>query len=60
MLEKFVEKWNRDDDDRFHFRVSVVKSVFRIAAGFLLIGGSLIGAGLCLIIAEGLGIAEEM
>lgn len=50
-----------------HTSVSMVKSVFRIAAGLALAGGGwlemnpyLQGAGLLLVLAEVLGIAEEL
>lgn len=48
------------DTSRGHFYVSLVKSVIRIAAGFCLIGGNLLMAGTCLIVAEVLGIVEEL
>jgi hypothetical protein len=40
--------------------VSLVKSIIRIGAGACLIGGNLLMAGYCLIIAEMLGIVEEI
>lgn len=43
-----------------HNSVSYVKSLIRIIAGALLITGNLIGAGIALIIAELLGILEEL
>ena len=43
-----------------HKYISFVKSGFRIAAGFALALGFLQGAGLLLVLAEILGIAEEM
>ena len=43
-----------------HFRISMVKSGFRIGAGMTLVTGNLIGAGVLLIVAEVLGIAEEL
>ena len=43
-----------------HFYISLVKSFFRICAGVALVDGSLIEAGALLIIAEALGIAEEI
>ena len=48
------------DTSRGHFYVSLVKSGMRVAAGLLLMRGSLIGAGVFLIIAEVLGILEEL
>jgi len=47
-------------DPTKHKYVSFVKSGFRIAAGITLALGYLQGAGLLLILAECLGIAEEM
>jgi hypothetical protein len=43
-----------------HFKISMVKSGFRIGAGMTLVTGNLIGAGVLLIIAEVLGIVEEL
>jgi hypothetical protein len=43
-----------------HFWISLVKSFFRICAGVALADGYLLYAGGLLIIAEGLGIAEEI
>lgn len=52
------------DPGKGHFYVSIIKSVIRIAAGFSLWMGAdntpLIAAGLFLIVAEFLGIIEEM
>lgn len=48
------------DTSKWHFRISIVKSGMRFAAGFRLIQGDLIGAGVFIIIAEVLGIAEEL
>jgi hypothetical protein len=48
------------DTSKWHFRISIVKSGMRFAAGFRLIQGDLIGAGVFLILAEVLGIAEEI
>jgi hypothetical protein len=53
-------------DPKKHFYISLLKSGFRIAAGLALAGGGwlemnpyLQGAGLILVLAEVLGIAEE-
>ena len=46
--------------DQFHFRVSLVKSGLRIIAGVTLIAGSMFSAGVLLILAEILGIVEEL
>lgn len=48
------------DTSKWHFRISIVKSGMRFAAGFRLMQGDLIGAGVFIIIAEVLGIAEEL
>lgn len=48
------------DTSRGHFYVSLVKSGLRIVAGIFLIDGNLLVAGSLLILAEGLGIVEEM
>lgn len=43
-----------------HKNVSFLKSGLRILAGLFLIGSIFVGAGLLLIIAEALGILEEV
>jgi hypothetical protein len=43
-----------------HLNVSLVKSLVRIAAAFALIDVSLVTAGVLLIVAEILGVAEEL
>lgn len=48
------------DPSKGHFYISLVKSGFRLGAGIALIRGQLITAGALLIIAELLGIAEEL
>ena len=48
------------DTSRGHFYVSIMKSFIRIFAGMALIDGSLIIAGVSFIIAELLGIVEEL
>jgi hypothetical protein len=48
------------DTSRGHFYVSLVKSAIRIVAGGFLISGNLLMAGVCLIMAEVLGIVEEL
>jgi len=48
------------DPSRGHFYVSLAKSGLRIIAGVFLIDGNLLVAGLLLILAEGLGIIEEL
>ena len=48
------------DTSRGHFYVSLVKSAIRIVAGGCLITGNLLMAGVFLILAEVLGIVEEL
>jgi hypothetical protein len=48
------------DTSRGHFYVSVVKSAVRIGAGAALIMGSLAVCGWLLILAEILGVVEEL
>ena len=48
------------DTSKGHFYVSLAKSGIRIVAGFCLITGNLLMAGVCLIFAEILGIVEEL
>ena len=48
------------DTSKGHFYVSLVKSIIRIAAGNALIMGSMVIAGGLLIVAELLGVLEEV
>jgi len=48
------------DTSRGHFYVSIVKSFIRIFAGMALINSSFVIAGVSFIIAELLGIVEEL
>lgn len=48
------------DTSRGHFYVSIAKSFIRIFAGIALIDGSFIIAGVSFIVAELLGIVEEL
>lgn len=48
------------DTSKGHFYVSIVKSVTRIAAGIALVAGLFVATGLLLILAEILGIVEEV
>lgn len=48
------------DTSKGHFYVSILKSAVRIAAGVSLIYGSLVICGALLIVAEVLGIVEEL
>ena len=47
-------------DPTKHLKISLVKSALRIIAGLLLCAGQLFAAGAFLILAEVLGIAEEL
>lgn len=47
-------------DPKWHLRISIAKSVLRIGAGWYLILGNLVMAGVLLVLAELLGIAEEL
>ena len=58
-----IEKENMQEKEsktNWHFRISILKSVFRIGAGFALCFSSLVVTGLLLIVAEVLGIIEEL
>jgi hypothetical protein len=48
------------DTSKGHFYVSLAKSAIRIVAGGCLIAGNLLMAGVCFIMAEVLGIVEEL
>lgn len=48
------------DTSKGHFYVSMVKSAIRIGAGMSLVYGNIMAAGVLLIVAEFLGIIEEM
>ena len=48
------------DTSKGHFYVSLAKSALRIVAGIFLIDGNLLVAGSLLILAEGLGVIEEL
>jgi hypothetical protein len=48
------------DPSNKHFYVSLVKSVIRIVAGACLISGNFVFAGIGFILAEVLGIVEEL
>ena len=43
-----------------HFWISMIKSGFRISAGITLVLGNIVATGALLIIAEVLGIVEEL
>jgi hypothetical protein len=48
------------DPSKWHFRISIVKSGLRFGAAFRLMQADVFGAGVFFILAECLGIAEEM
>jgi len=50
----------KESKTNWHFRISVAKSVLRIAASVALITNELIMSGVLFIIAEVLGIIEEL
>lgn len=50
----------KESKSNTHFWISLVKSGFRIGAGFALIQGNFVGCGTLLIVAESLGVAEEI
>ncbi len=56
-----LEKFMKQPDARRHFQLSMIKSAVRIAAGIALVWPqNLILAGAFLILAEIIGVAEEM
>lgn len=50
----------QESKSNWHFKISISKSVFRLVAGMALIKGDLVYSGILLILAEILGIAEEL
>ena len=60
MIQKLIDKWNRQDPDTFHFRVSIAKSALRILAGVSFLLWAVPLAGVLLIAAEVLGVVEEL
>jgi hypothetical protein len=50
----------KESKSQWHFWISFVKSCIRIFAGFAIIGGNLLAGGIGIILAELLGIAEEL
>jgi hypothetical protein len=59
MPEKVIVPVGRDPG-MGHFYVSMIKSFLRIAAGATLINGLFLAAGILFIVAELLGILEEL
>jgi uncharacterized membrane protein YphA (DoxX/SURF4 family) len=50
----------KESKTNWHFRISVAKSILRIVAGIALLNGLLIPSGAFFIVAEILGIIEEL
>jgi uncharacterized membrane protein YphA (DoxX/SURF4 family) len=50
----------KESKTNWHFRISIVKSILRIIAGIALVNGLLVPAGSFFIVAEILGIIEEL
>jgi uncharacterized membrane protein YphA (DoxX/SURF4 family) len=50
----------KESKTNWHFRISIVKSILRIIAGIALVNGLLVPAGGFFIVAEILGIIEEL
>jgi hypothetical protein len=59
-LTKPTQKQVTQPTPRLHRNISFIKSGFRIIAGGLLCAGQLYAAGAFLILAEVLGVAEEL
>ena len=49
----------KESKTNWHFRISVAKSILRIAAGLALCKPEFLMAGILFVVAEMLGIAEE-
>lgn len=54
------EKFMKQPDPKLHFQISMLKSLLRISAGLALIVGNILISGSLFILAEVLGIAEEL
>ena len=50
----------KESKTNWHFKISVFKSCLRIMAGITLIRGELVISGVLFVLAEILGIAEEL
>jgi hypothetical protein len=62
-LDSVIDKTDppsKHPDPKKHLYVSLGKSAIRIIAGGCLVTGNLLMAGVCLILAEVLGIVEEL
>jgi hypothetical protein len=51
---------SKHPDPKKHLYISLIKSAIRIVAGGFLVTGNLLMAGICFIMAEVLGIVEEL
>jgi hypothetical protein len=59
MMSKHIDL-NKIPDPKLHQLISFIKSGLRIGAGTTLIQGMLVSAGVLLILAEILGVVEEL
>jgi len=59
-IEKEKVMQEKESKTNWHFRISLVKSVLRIGAGTTFILGGIVAGGILLIVAELLGIVEEL
>ena len=50
----------KESKTNWHFWISFIKSIIRIFAALALVGGNLVAAGLSFVLAELLGIIEEL
>ena len=50
----------KESKTNWHFRISIIKSGLRIGAGMTLIKGDIVISGILFILAEVLGIVEEL
>ena len=50
----------KESKTNWHFRISIIKSGLRIGAGMTLIKGDIVISGVLFIVAEVLGIIEEL
>lgn len=60
MIKKLNNMQVKESKTNWHFRISIVKSILRIIAGIALCNGLLIPSGAFFIVAEILGIVEEL
>lgn len=54
------QKESNVPNPEWHFRLSILKSLLRIFAGMALVKGSIQACGVLLVIAELVGVAEEI